>query len=117
MFRVLRYLFVLCLAAVLVVLALANRPLVTLHALPQEAEEFLGFTYAVDLPLFVVIFGAMGAGLVIGLVWEWLRESRYRSAARGNARKAAKLDREVQKLRGASPETKDEVLALIEDRT
>ncbi|MBK5946602.1 DUF1049 domain-containing protein [Rhodobacter veldkampii DSM 11550] len=115
MFRALRLLFLAALAVVLVTIAMANRPPVTLRLLPQEAGDFLGYTWTVQLPLFLVIFGGILVGLLIGFVWEWMRESRHRSAASKNARQVARLQREVSKLKGADPEQKDEVLALLEN--
>ena len=112
--RYIRYGFLAALAIVLVTVALANRAPVTLHLLPGEVSGFLGLSWAVELPLFIVIFGAIIAGILIGFVWEWLREYRQRAEARAARRERDRLAREVEKLGGPSPERGDDVLALIE---
>ena len=112
--RYIRYGFLAALAIVLVTMALANRAVVTLHLLPAEVSGFLGFSWTITLPLFIVIFGGIIAGILIGFVWEWLREHRQRAEAAAARRERDRLAREVEKLRGPSPEKGDDVLALIE---
>ena len=112
--RYIRYGFLAALAVVLITVALANRGTVTLNLLPDGLSGFLGFSWTVSLPLFVVIFGGIVAGILIGFFWEWLREYRQRSEAAAARRERDRLAREVEKLRGPSPEKGDDVLALIE---
>ncbi|MDD8022222.1 MAG: LapA family protein [Paracoccaceae bacterium] len=112
--KLLRLAFLGVLALVLIALALANRDLVTLRALPPEAGDFLGFSWTVQLPMFLVIFAGILLGLLIGFVWEWLREHKIRSHAVKVTRKAATLEREVDRLKAKSEGPKDEVLALLD---
>ncbi len=84
--KYIRYLFLLCLAVVLIAVALA----------------------------FVVIFGGVVAGLLIGFVWEWLREHKHRVEVDRKAREVGKLEREVKKLKGEKNRGKDDVLALLD---
>ena len=114
MIRLLRYLFLAVLALVLIALALANRDAVALRVLPPEAGDFLGFSWTVQLPLFLVIFAGILLGLLIGFVWEWLREHKIRSTATRATRKATRLEGEVERLRERAQGPKDEVLALLE---
>jgi uncharacterized integral membrane protein len=114
MIKLLRLAFLGVLALVLIALALANRDLVTLRALPPEAGDFLGFSWTVQLPMFLVIFAGILLGLLIGFVWEWLREHKIRSHAVKVTRKAATLEREVDRLKAKSEGPKDEVLALLD---
>ena len=113
--RYLKYLFLIVVAIGLVVLAMANRDPVTLTILPSELALWTGVDYAIELPLFLVILGGVVTGVLVGFVWEWLREHRHRAAAATNKREARKLEREVESLKGQKNEHKDEVLALIED--
>jgi uncharacterized integral membrane protein len=113
--RAIKYLFLILVAIALVILALANRDPVTLTLLPQELALWSGVDLAIELPLFLVILGGVVTGLLVGFVWEWLREHRYRSEARHNRREARKLEREVQDLRGRRNENRDDVLALVEE--
>jgi putative membrane protein len=57
----------------------------------------------------------VATGILVGFVWEWLREHRHRAAAKTNHREAKKLEREVEALRGKKNEGRDEILALVED--
>ncbi|MGP1355886.1 LapA family protein [Roseicyclus sp.] len=113
--RAIKYLFLILVAIALVILALANRDPVTLTVLPQELALWSGVDYAIELPLFVVILGGVVTGLLVGFVWEWLREHRHRAEARTNRREAQKLEREVEALKGRRDPNRDEILALVED--
>lgn len=115
MIRLLRLALLGLLAIVLLTVALANRAPVTLRLLPEDAGRFLGLDWAIQLPLFLVIFAGILAGLAIGFVWEWARESKHRSAASQHRREAAQLKSEVSRLQGGKGEQKDEVLALLEN--
>ena len=115
MIRTLRYLCIGLLALVLLTVALANRAPVTLRLLPDGVGEFLGLGGAVELPLFLVIFGGIVAGLLIGFVWEWFREAKYRSNATSKTREVTRLERELAVLRDAKAEPEDDVLALLSD--
>ncbi|OWU85750.1 phosphoribosylanthranilate isomerase [Oceanicola sp. 22II-s10i] len=112
--RYIRYAFLAILAVALISVALANRDFVTLTLLPSGIARIVGMNPSIDLPLFVVIFAGIVAGLLIGFVWEWLREHKHRAEARRNAKEAGKLEREVRRLKGEKHKGKDEVLALIE---
>lgn len=112
--RYFRYAFNAALALALIIVAFANRETVLLHLLPSEVSGFLGWSWSVELPLFVVIFAAIIAGVAIGFVWEWLREYKHRAEG-ARARKAAvKLAHEVQDLKRDKSKP-DDVLALLED--
>jgi len=114
--RYIRYLFLACLAIFLVTVALANRAPVELRLLPDDLAALAGISTIVTLPLFLVIFGGIVIGLLIGFVWEWLREHKHRAAVAAERREKEKLKREVRRLRTREPADQgDEVLALLED--
>ena len=113
----LRYALLAIVLVLSVTLALANRSPVTLALWPDSVSAFVGFGYAITLPLFVVVGGAAGLGLLLGLVWEWLRERGIRAEAR-QARRDLERTRAAQ---GATPPAKaqgprDQVLAILDDR-
>jgi uncharacterized integral membrane protein len=112
--KLLKYLFLAAIGLVLLTLALANREIVTLTLLPDEMGGYLGRNWAVDLPLFLIVFGGIVSGLLIGFVWEWLREHKHRSAAASARREASKLKYEVNVLRETQKDPEDEILALLE---
>lgn len=113
--RYLKYLFLASLAICLIAVALANRGMVTLQLLPGALADLVGMNQSIQLPLFVVIFGGIVAGLLIGFVWEWFREYKHRAAVTQKSRDVRRLEREVTKLKGEKHEGKDEVLALLEE--
>jgi uncharacterized integral membrane protein len=112
----LRVAFLAVLGIALLILAFANIEPVTLRVLPREMADVLGWDRAVQVPLFLVIFAGILAGLGIGFVWEWLRETKHRSAAASSQREVTRLTREVEKLRGPDGRAGDDVLALLEGR-
>ena len=113
--RTIRYAFLAILAVALIAVAFGNRDLVTLRLLPSELDSIVGFAWTINLPLFIVVFASIIAGLIIGFIWEWIRESTVRSEAAKHKTEAHELKREVRKLNTEPSEPKDEVLALLED--
>lgn len=117
--KALRYALLAVVLALCVTVALANRDPVTLALWPDTVTAFLGFGYALTLPLFAMVGGAVGLGLVLGLVWEWLRE-------RGMRVEGARARRELDKVRsgqapaqppaGPANPPRDQVLAILNDR-
>lgn len=104
-------------AAALVIVALANRQPVMLSLLPGDMAVFARMQVGLQVPLFFVIFGGVALGLLIGVIWEFLREGRQRAEAAKMRREIARLTDELEKLRvkKVAAEGKDEVLALLED--
>ena len=110
----LRYLFLGVLALCLLILALANRAPATLRLLPEDLGRYLGLGgQGVTAPLFVVIFLAMAVGLLIGFVWEWLREHKHRAEASAERAEKERLEKELARTRRTTSE-QDEVLALLD---
>jgi uncharacterized integral membrane protein len=114
MIRSLRYLFLAALGLVLLTVALANRAPVTLKALPEDLAAFTGFASQIELPLFMVIFGGIIAGLLIGFVWEWFREMKHRSTASRKTREVARLERELAVMKDSQSVPKDDILAILD---
>jgi uncharacterized integral membrane protein len=112
--RYIRYAFLAILTICLVTLALANRGIVTLKALPEGMSGAFGMSPSIELPLFIIIFLSIAAGLLIGFIWEWMREYRHRADARQKTREVGKLKSEIDALKQEKHEGKDEVLALLE---
>lgn len=83
------------LAIIILMFALANRQLVTISFDPFNVATPAA---AVTLPLFVLVFVLVLLGVVIGGVAAWLRQSRYRRAARVLEGDVAGLRREVALL-------------------
>lgn len=105
------------LGLILLTVALANRAPVSVRLLPDDLAALTGLTWAMDLPLFLVIFAGIIAGVLIGFVWEWFREHGHRATASQKSREVARLERELAVLKDStSVPPKDEVLALLDNR-
>ncbi|MDH2327307.1 LapA family protein [Cereibacter sp. SYSU M97828] len=112
MVRGFRIALIAVLSILLLAVALANRGPVTVRLLPESFGAFLGFSWQMQLPLFLVILGAAAIGLLIGFIWEWIREHKIRRVGVKSQKEAMKLRAEVASLREAKPQ--DEVLALLD---
>ncbi|SEK43523.1 LapA family protein [Roseovarius nanhaiticus] len=112
--RYIRYASIAIFALALILIALANRVYVPVRLVPDELSGFTALNPAHEVPLFVVIFGAILAGLVLGFIWEWIREAGERAAAARQAREMQRLRAEIKRLKAEKHEGKDEVLALLD---
>lgn len=116
--RYIFYAFWAIVAICLIVISFANRGMTELRLVPPSlADDIPGFGWvgaAVEVPLFIAILLGVAVGLVIGLLWEWIREHKHRAAAVRNRREAQRLEDEVKRLKAEKHEGKDEVLALLE---
>ncbi|NOC84450.1 DUF1049 domain-containing protein [Ruegeria sp. HKCCD6228] len=115
MMRYLRYAFLAALGIILISVSLANVQSVELKLMPDALAELLGFNLSASLPLFLVVLGGVAAGLVIGFLWEWLREHKHRRDATVKKTEVRKLEREVKKLKKKQNEGKDDVLAILDE--
>ena len=111
--RLIRTLFLFCLAMLLILLSLANSEKVTLYFIPETLATLFKFKIAVNIPLFLVFFSGIFIGLVIGFVWEWLREYKFRVEANNYQKKLLKAETELSELH-AKENKKDDVLTLLE---
>ncbi len=109
--RYLKYLILAVFMVALVLLALANRAPVLVSALP-EGLPYAG-ALAYQVPLFVIIFAAIGVGLLLGYFLEYFREHKYRRQAAVKNREAAALSAELAKLKSENGSGEDDVLALL----
>ena len=114
MLRALRFVILLVVAVVLLAVALANREAVVVRALAPDLAAYAGVGWTATLPLYLVIFGGIVAGLVLGFLWEWLRERKYRANARLRAREIVRLERELGDLRAMAAPAGDDVLAILD---
>jgi uncharacterized integral membrane protein len=112
--RYVRYLCIAVFAIALISVALANREIVALKVLPTEISGYFAVNPQVNLPLFFVILGSIVAGLLIGFVWEWIREHGQRAEAARQAREMRRLEREVARLKNEKHEGQDEIFALLD---
>lgn len=114
MFRYLRYLTLAAVGLALLIVALANRTPVLLKAMPDDFAAFLGLTWQMELPVFVVLFGGIVIGVLVGFLWEWAREHKHRATASTKTREVSRLERELATMRDATSLPQDDVLALLD---
>ncbi|NAZ35958.1 LapA family protein [Rubellimicrobium sp. CFH 75288] len=101
-------------ALALVTVGLANREIVTLRLLPEGLAQAVGLAgLGTSLPLFLVILFGFTLGLLVGFVWEWIREIPERAAARERGEEILRLRREIALLRGEAGPTADPVEAAL----
>jgi len=91
------------LTVVIVALAVANRETVAISFDPFNTANP---AYGVQLPLFLLVFLLVIAGVLIGGIAAWLKQSRWRRRARRIetqlSRAEAEIDRLKRRLRGVT---------------
>lgn len=113
--RYIKYAVLAIIAVALISVSLANREMVTLDLLPVDLARLTGWDYSINLPLFVVIFGGVAIGLLVGFLWEWIREYKQRAEAAAQKREMDRMRRELKRLKAEKHEGKDDVLALLDE--
>ena len=101
MIRFLKSLVLLPVAALVILLAVANRSVVRLSFDPFSADAPV---FSVDLPLYAILFGAVALGIVVGGVFTWLGQGRSRSNALYHRRESMRHEREATRLRAYAPD-------------
>jgi uncharacterized integral membrane protein len=114
MIRIFRYVLLFLAAVVLLTVALANRGVVEVRLLPDGLAALTGLSFSIQIPLFLVLFGGIALGVLVGFVWEWAREHKHRSTATRSSKQVARLERELAVMRDSSTTPKDDVLALLD---
>ncbi|GJE26365.1 lipopolysaccharide assembly protein LapA domain-containing protein [Methylobacterium organophilum] len=98
MIRFLKSLILLPIAIVVVLLAVANRQIVTISADPFSPEP----VFALAVPLYAVLFAAVALGILVGGIGSWFGQGTTRRRARYHRREADRLEREAAHLRNVA---------------
>ncbi|MEM1382887.1 MAG: LapA family protein [Pseudomonadota bacterium] len=97
MLRLIKIVILLAIAAALVVLGVANMAPVDLQLLPQGLGDA---RYSLPgVPLSLVILAAFVLGVVVGELWEYVREGKHRRKVGQSEREISRLRQEVQGLK------------------
>lgn len=88
--RYIAWLIGLPVAIVAITFAVINRQVVTIDLWPLP--------WTASLPLFLMVLGALGLGMVAGGVIVWVSGGRTRARARAEHRRANRLDHRVRAL-------------------
>ncbi len=86
-------------AIVMIVLAVANRKPVSLSFDPTALDTPL---FSIEAPLYVFLFAAVFAGILIGWVFAWAGQGKWRRRARQKGYEAHALAREIKQFKEAS---------------
>jgi uncharacterized integral membrane protein len=97
--KIITAVIVIPLLIVVVGFAVANRQVVTVSFDPFSSASP---AYAVTLPLFVIIFALLIAGVIIGGVASWMRQSSWRRSARRLDAQVRGLHEEMDAMRASS---------------
>jgi uncharacterized integral membrane protein len=98
--RFLKLLFLLPVAILLLLFAVANRQPVTLVLDPFGAGAD---ALRVSVPLFVFFFVTLAIGVIIGSITSWFAQGRHRKAERHFKRECTRLESENARLKGEKP--------------
>lgn len=94
--KIISWLFWLPVALILILIALANKQWVTFSLDPTSRAEPL---FAIEMPLFVLLFAVLLAGVLLGGVGAWMKQSKWRRAARDARHEMSAVRSEVSSLR------------------
>lgn len=114
MLRYLRYLVLALIALALATVSLANRDAVLIKLFPDDLAALLGMNWQIQIPLFLVMFGGIIGGVLIGFVWEWAREHKHRVVAKGATKQVSRLERELANMRDSNSVPQDDIVALLD---
>lgn len=92
-------------AVLLVALAIANRNIALLNLDP--------FPWAVELPLYALLYAAAFIGLVVGALTQWWVDRRWRREARLRRRETAELRKELAALKAAGSQERAPTAELL----
>jgi uncharacterized integral membrane protein len=97
MFRkIVTWIIIIPLAAVIIAFAVANRQTVTVSFDPFSSTSP---AYATTLPLFVVILMVLILGVLVGGIAAWIRQGKWRRAARRLNGEVRALHDEIESIR------------------
>lgn len=96
--RIVGWVVLVPLSVVLIVFALANRQLVVVNFNPFASPDALA-TPGVGVPLFLVIFGVLLLGVVLGGTATWFAQSPHRRDERHFRRETQRLHSELETAR------------------
>lgn len=100
--KILNLLFVITLCLLSIVFAVANRQWVALSMDPfSQANPAL----AIELPLFLIILGAVFLGMLIGATVTWFGQGRVRRSLRETKKQEKELRKQVEQAPAVKPKS------------
>jgi len=98
--RIVGWIVLVPLSVVLIVFALANRQLVVVNFNPFVPTDALA-SPGVGVPFFLVLFGVLLLGVVLGGIATWFAQAPHRRDERTYRRESERLNRELEAMRRA----------------
>ena len=94
--KLVRYIVIAPLAIVFIILAVANRQIVTLSLDPFSVSDPAIY---IRMPLFILILAGILVGVLAGGMAAWLRQGKWRRTAREKTDEASRWRAEARRLR------------------
>ncbi len=113
MLRLIKYLILIPLGIIVVVLSIANRGAVTvsLNPFPDAAAGTDLAVLSYSVPLYLLLFGFLLLGVVLGGLGSWFSQGKWRRRARENEHQASRQQQRAedaeQKAREMAPDHGD----------
>lgn len=95
-------------AVLLILLSVANRQTTTFSLDPTSDQSP---AFAVDLPLFVLLFAAVILGALIGSTLTWIAQGKHRKALRQKTQETNQLEREKREAESSPPSSQQPEIA------
>jgi uncharacterized integral membrane protein len=87
-----------------------NSQLVEFRLLP----DILNFkNFVIHVPLFIILLISLGVGLLLGIIFEYIRARKDRKVAKKNLLQVERLNLESKSLRSKFQSETDEILSLL----
>lgn len=106
--KILRWLFGAIALLVIVGLTIANRDSVRLSLDPIDGPQS---AWSIEAPLFVVAYGALILGVLLGVTVEWMAQGKWRKSARTAKSEISTLTRDLQKVQEQLAAREQEITA------
>ena len=111
--KIVGWLVLVPLCAILIAFALANRQLVTVNLNPFVTP--VSPTEGYGIPLFVVLYVVLLIGVLLGGIATWFAQGQHRRRERHWRREAHQLNSELEAQRRASGPVKASTLSEVDD--
>jgi len=111
--RIVGWLVLIPLCAIILIFALANRHLVTVNFNPLITVDTTQPAYGI--PLFLVIYAILFLGIALGGIAVWFTQAIHRKAAKRYKREAEKLKSELDAARRAPAREPDPALLAADE--
>jgi hypothetical protein len=112
--RIVGWLVLVPLCALLIVFALANRQVVALNFNPFVSPDLLQ-TPGYGVPLFLVLYVVLLIGVMLGGIATWFAQSQHRQRERHWRREAQALNGELEGLRKSQRQTGTTPMTEVDD--